>query len=219
MRFVLLILIAAVPAYVLGSVNGAIITARLFHKKDIREFGSGNAGLTNYFRVFGKGGVPLVILIDVFKTMAPVVFGGWLFALFSDMEISQTWFFPNLFNVSIFGILISGLFVELGHCFPVFYKFKGGKGVMAIGILAIILDWRLALIAWSIFILIVLLTRFISLGSIVASATVPFILHWVFGVGGYWELSLTILCSVLVIARHSVNIRKLLKGEESKLTY
>jgi glycerol-3-phosphate acyltransferase PlsY len=219
MSFVLLILIAALPAYIFGSVNGAIITTRLFYRKDIREFGSGNPGLTNFFRVFGKGGIPLVIFTDVFKTIAPVAFGGWLFATFSDMELSQTWLFGGLFEVSIFGILLSGLFVQLGHCFPLFYKFKGGKGVMAIGIIVIMLDWRLALMAWGVFVLIVLLTRFVSLGSMFGSATVPFLQFLVLGLGGYFELVVATLCAVLVIARHSANIRKLIKGEESKLSF
>jgi glycerol-3-phosphate acyltransferase PlsY len=219
MSFALLVAITALIAYILGSVNGAIVTSKLFYRKDIREFGSGNAGLTNFFRVFGKGGVLLVILIDVAKTIAPVAFGGWLFAVYSDMELSQTWLLRNFFDVSIFGILLSGFFVELGHCFPLFYKFKGGKGVMAIGIIAILLDWRLALIAWTIFILIVLITRFVSLGSIIASASVPIILSFILRIGGYWELVLAILCSGLVIFRHSLNMKRLSKGEESKLSY
>ena len=219
MSFILLILIAAIPAYLIGSVNGAIITSKYFYRKDIRKFGSGNAGLTNFFRVFGKGGVLLVILIDVLKTAAPVIFGGWLFARFSDVALAPYWLFNPFFDIALFGILLSGLFVELGHCFPLYYGFKGGKGVMAIGIIVIILDWRLALIAWGIFMLVVLATRYVSLGSIIGTATFPFFQYFVFDLGGVKEFVLAFLCATLIVARHSGNIQKLIKGQESKLSF
>ena len=76
MSFYLLMLVAAIPAYALGSVNGAIITSKYLYRKDIRKFGSGNPGLTNFYRVFGKAGALLVVAIDVFKTISPVIFGG-----------------------------------------------------------------------------------------------------------------------------------------------
>jgi len=118
MNLFLVMLIVAIPAYVIGSVNGAIVTSKYFYKKDIRKFGSGNPGLTNFYRVFGLRGVLLVVAIDMFKTIAPVIFGGWIFARFTDMTLSQVWLFSSLFEVSLFGQAISGFFVMLGHCFP-----------------------------------------------------------------------------------------------------
>jgi len=82
-------LITAVPAYLLGSVNGAITASKVFYRKDIREYGSGNPGLTNFYRTFGKSGFLLVVLIDVIKTIAPVMFGGWLFATYTDMLLTE----------------------------------------------------------------------------------------------------------------------------------
>jgi len=219
--FLFLLFIAALPAYVLGSVNGAIITSKVLYRKDIREYGSGNPGLTNFYRVFGKGGALLVLFIDVIKTIAPVLFGGWLFAQYTEMYISEVWGvwpFDRFFNESFFGQAQAGLFVMLGHCFPLFYKFKGGKGVMAIGAIVIVIDWRLALISWGVFIIITALTRYVSLGAMLGCAAFPLSML-LLGVGGIAELNIIILCVLLVIVRHASNIKRLVKGEESKLSF
>jgi len=219
--FILLMLATALPAYILGSLNGAIIASKTFFRKDIRDYGSGNPGLTNFYRTFGKVGVLLVILIDVLKTVTPVLFGGWLFATFTDMYISEVWGvwpFNFFFNEAFFGQALAGLFVMLGHCFPVFYKFMGGKGVTAIGAIVIVIDWRLALISWGIFILIVLITRFVSLGAMLGSVAFPTSMV-LLNIGGIAELNVIILCVLLVIVRHAANIKRLAKGEESKFSF
>jgi len=218
MRIFLLILAVAIPAYVLGSVNGAIITSKYFYKKDIRKFGSGNPGLTNFYRVFGVRGVLLVVAIDMFKTIAPVIFGGWLFGRYTDLVLSQVWLFSSLFEVSLFGQAISGFFVMMGHCFPLYYNFKGGKGVMAAGTILIVLDWRLALISWGIFILITIVTRYVSLGAMIGAVAFPISMR-IISLGSYWEFVATILCAALLIARHEGNIKRLIKGEESKFKF
>ena len=218
MNIFLLVLIAAIPAYTLGSINGAIITSKYFYKKDIRKYGSGNPGLTNFFRVFGVRGVLLVVAIDMFKTIAPVIFGGWLFAYFTDMILSDVWLFNSLFEVSLFGQAISGFFVMLGHCFPLYYHFKGGKGVMAAGTILLVLDWRLALISWGLIILIALITRYVSLGAMIAAAAFPVSMR-IIGLGSYPEFAATLLCAILLIARHEPNIVRLIKGEESKISF
>ena len=214
--FLLLIIITAVPAYLLGSLNGAIITSKAFFRKDIRDYGSGNPGLTNFYRVFGKGGFLLVVLIDVVKTIAPVMFGGWLFAHFTDMVLTEVGPLHRFFNLTYFGQALAGFSVMLGHCFPVFYKFRGGKGVMAIGAIVIVIDWRLALIAWGVFILVTALTRYVSLGAILGSISVPVSMR-IFQIGGLAEFNIVILCVLLVIVRHIPNIKRLIKGGESKL--
>jgi glycerol-3-phosphate acyltransferase PlsY len=204
MNFALLLIAAAVPAYLLGSVNGSIIASKLFYRKDIREYGSKNPGLTNFYRVFGKGGALLVIAIDIVKTLIPVLFGGWLFSHFYDPDMIM------------FGRLAAGFFVLTGTCYPVFYGFRGGRGVLVEGTILIIADWRLALVAWGMFIIITAVTRYVSLGSILGAMAFPIAMA-VIGIGGWKELATAAVCAVLIIARHSPNIKRLIKGEESKL--
>ena len=204
MTFLLAMLASAVPAYILGGINGAIITSILIYRKDIRKFGSGNPGLTNFYRVFGKGGAVLVVAVDTAKTVAPVIFGGWLFKHFYDM--------------ALFGQAFAGFFVVLGHCFPVFYEFKGGKGVMALGVIFIILDWRIAIISWGAFIIITALTRYVSLAAMIGAAVYPpFML--IFKTGGFREVIIVVICAVLLIARHNANINRLIRGVESKFSF
>ncbi|MCL2126191.1 MAG: glycerol-3-phosphate 1-O-acyltransferase PlsY [Oscillospiraceae bacterium] len=204
MKFLLAVFASALPAYLLGGVNGAIITSMVFYRKDIRKYGSGNPGLTNFYRVFGKGGAILVVAIDVAKSIAPVMFGGWVFSRYFDMKL--------------FGQAITGFFVIMGHCFPVFYNFKGGKGIMAAGAILFIIDWRIAVVSWGTFILIAALTRYVSLGSIIGTALFPPALL-VFGIGGLYEFIALLMCALLLIARHQANIRRLIKGEESKFNF
>jgi glycerol-3-phosphate acyltransferase PlsY len=106
----------------------------------------------------------------------------------------------------------------LGHCYPVFYKFKGGKGVMAIGAIVIVIDWRLALISWGVFIIITLLTRYVSLGAMLGSTAFPLSML-LLDIGGIAELNIIVLCVILVVYRHTPNIKRLIKGEESKLKF
>ena len=218
MRYFLLLFIAAVPAYLLGSINGAIITSKSFYRKDIRKFGSGNPGLTNFYRVFGKGGALLVVAIDVIKTIAPVIFGGWLFGRYTGMAISEVSLFGRHFNMSMFGQLISGFFVMLGHCFPAYYGLKGGKAVMAIGAVMFVFDWRLALISWGAFIVVTAISRYVSLGAIIGAATIP-VVQALLGLGRHWEIAASALCAVLLIARHHQNIGRLVRGEESRFSF
>jgi glycerol-3-phosphate acyltransferase PlsY len=208
---------SAIPAYILGSANGAIIASKYFYRKDIRNFGSGNPGLANFYRVFGKGGAVIVILIDVFKTIAPVIFGGWIFGRYTHMAQTELWIFGRLFMVSLFGQTVSGFFVMLGHCFPVFYRFKGGKGVMALGAILIVLDWRLALISWGTFILLTAITRYVSLSAMIGAALFP-LAQLLLKHGGFWEITVSFMCTALLIARHETNIIRLIKGEESKFS-
>ena len=203
-NFILIILAAAVPAYFLGSVNGAIIISKLLFRKDIREHGSGNPGITNFYRVFGKAGALLVLAIDISKSVLPTIFGGFLFAHFFDMMM--------------FGRVATGLFVMLGHCFPVYHGFKGGKGVMAAGSIIFVIDWRAALFCWAVFIAIVIITRYISLGSMISALAFPATII-LFRLGGYVEVIIAAMCAALLIFRHKANIKRLIAGKESKFSF
>ena len=193
--------IAAVPAYLLSSLNGAIITSKYFYKKDVRQFGSGNPGLTNFYRVFGKGGVLLVIIIDILKTAVPVFFGGWLFGHFLGR--------------SLLGREVAGFFCMLGHAFPVYYRFKGGKTVMTYGTILLFMDWRVALMGWGVFALVLLLTRYVSFGAIIGCLAYPGAIL-AFQLGGTAELVVACVSAAFLIARHKDNIKRLAHGEESR---
>ncbi|MBR4424552.1 MAG: glycerol-3-phosphate 1-O-acyltransferase PlsY [Oscillospiraceae bacterium] len=199
MKILLLVLTAAI-AYGLGGINGAIVASWLTQHKDVRNYGSGNAGLTNYYRNFGKGGAALVIGIDILKGVVAVLLGGVLLGIVGQPTV---------------GKLFAGFCLVLGHMYPAFHRFKGGKGALCGEVLAFLLDWRVGLILICLFILVIALTRYVSLGSILAALCFP-VLVWVFG---YTALEgLLAMCSgLLIVVKHGENIQRLLRGTESKL--
>jgi glycerol-3-phosphate acyltransferase PlsY len=199
---------AAAQAYAIGGINGAIIASKYLYRRDIRELGSGNPGLTNFYRVFGPRGALLMVLIDVAKTLGPVLIGGWLFARPG---------FEGEGYTGLYGRAYAGLFVMLGHCFPLFYGFKGGKAVLAVGVLLFSIDWRVSVLGWGAFVLVLLATRYVSLGAMVGVWGYPAALA-VFGVGGTRELVIAMLSAALLVARHGGNIRRLIAGEEAKFS-
>lgn len=204
MMFYVFLIATAIISYILGGINGAIITSIYLYRKDIRKYGSGNPGLTNFYRVFGKAGALLVVLIDVVKTVAPVLIGGILFGHFYKMEM--------------FGREVAGFFVLLGHDFPIYYGFKGGKGVMSTGAILIVVDWRLALISWGIFIVLTAATRYVSLSAMIGATAFP-VCQFLFQIGGYKEIIVASLCAALIIARHQSNIKRLIQGKEPKFSF
>lgn len=195
--------LTALAAYLLGCFNGAVIVSKYILKDDIRTHGSGNAGLTNFYRTFGGPLTFVVILTDVLKAVFAVLIG---------MAV-----FGHFMGVPVFGKLFAGLFCMIGHMFPCMFRFKGGKGVLSGGIVAIMLDWRVALIVWGGFLLLAILTRYVSLGSIFAGTAFPFATYFVMH-----SLVLAILSGcygALLIWGHRANIRRLLKGEENKFSF
>ena len=171
--------------------------------------------MTNFYRVFGKGGAIAVVIIDVVKTVAPVIIGGFLFSRFLDADYFVD---VGFFNLSLFGSEYAGFLVMLGHCFPLFYEFKGGKGVMAMGTILFFVDWRIALYGWGAFILLMLLTRYVSLSSVIGVVAYP-VSQALMGLGGTWELMVAIASAVLLIFRHRENIKRLIEGKESKFSF
>lgn len=195
-----LFLLSAAAAYLCGCINGAIMISKVFFKDDVRAHGSGNAGLTNFYRNYGGRYAALVIALDVVKMVLAVAIAGILLG----------W--------SIEAKLWGGLFCALGHMFPVTYKFRGGKGILSCGTLLILLDWRAAVVAWGIFLLLSALTRYVSLGSVVCSASAPISVA-IFYPGHSFALLLVTVIAVLVIWAHRGNIKRLVKGTESKFHF
>jgi len=206
-EFFLPFLAAAVVAYLCGCFNGSVIVSKYILRDDVRTHGSGNAGLTNFHRTFGGPLTAVVILTDVLKAVA---------ALSASMAIFGTVFTPES-GMILFAKYWGALFCLLGHMFPCMFGFKGGKGILSGGTIAIMIDWRIALVVWGGFIILVLLTRYVSLGSVWAGGSFPFISWYCYPdpvliVFGF-------VCGWLVVWKHRANIKRLLNGTESKLSF
>lgn len=217
---ILLAILAGVIAYLLGSINFAIILSKIFVKTDIREHGSGNAGMTNVVRTAGKLPGILTLAGDIIKGGAAVAIGRYL--IFPYIYNST----PELLFLPIYGAFFCGICCMLGHIFPLYFAFRGGKGVAtAVGIIGFI-DWRVLIIALSIFAVLFLITKIVSVGSIIAAASLPVSTFFLFPLAGAVNVGLskrwieTLLMCVLaaiMIIKHRKNIVRIFKGEEKPL--
>ena len=187
--------------YFLGCLNGSVMVSHFIIRDDVRQHGSGNAGLTNFYRTYGAKYALGVILFDMGKTVVACLLGGAMF--------------NHLFGDWALGVLLGGLGCELGHMFPVFFGFKGGKGILSGGTLVWLLNWRVALIAWGLFAALWLLTRYVSLGSVSAAASMPISTWFLCGHNPLYTV-LGAVIAALVVWCHRDNIRRLLKGQERK---
>ena len=193
----------AVLSYFLGSFNGAVVVSRYILRDDVRNHGSGNAGLTNFYRTFGGPLTLVVILSDAVKAMLAVLFAMWIAGAMS----------PELITLSKYW---AGLFCLLGHMFPITFQFRGGKGILSGGAIALMIDWRVALVVWGGFLILAILTRYVSLGSCWAGLSFPFVTWFV-----YQDPLLTVLAVIiggLILWKHRGNMVRLAKGTESKFT-
>ena len=196
--------VSAVVSYLLGGLNGAIMLSKLVYKQDIREFGSNNPGFTNFKRTYGNGFVTwLVLIIDILKTALPV----FLTALIMWIN----------FDKWQFGAQFSGMFCMIGHCFPVWYKFKGGKAFIAGFATIWFVDWRMTLIAMAVFFILLFTLKYMSVASCSAAAVCPIALAFL-GPASIWVELMAIACALLVILRHYPNFKKLANGTESKFS-
>ncbi|MBM3419841.1 MAG: glycerol-3-phosphate 1-O-acyltransferase PlsY [Bacteroidetes bacterium] len=203
----LYLLIAAIlAAYAIGSVPTAVWAGRFFHGIDVREHGSGNAGATNTIRVLGwKTGVP-VLLIDVLKGWLASSLPVWIF----NGEISQ----EQLLNVQI----VSGLTAIIGHIFPVWAGFRGGKGVATTFGFLLALSPLVTLICFGVFIAVLLLTGFVSLSSILAGVSFALLVLTLFKSPSQLFIYFSVFVALALIVTHRKNISRLIKGEEKKFT-
>ena len=206
---VLLVLIAA-AAYVLGSVNGAIIVSRYLFHIDVRTMGSGNAGLTNFYRNYGPKGIAGVLGIDIAKGVLAALIGGLVFPLATGDQALK----PEYVDI---GRLFAVFCLILGHVFPVFYGFRGGKGILC-GVSAVfIVDYNAGVIALVVFVLAFLLTRYVSLGSVLGTISVPVTLL----AKGFSGLCLILACLsvLLVVMKHGENIVRIIRHKEPRFVF
>ncbi len=186
-----------VSAYLLGSINLSIIISSKFYNDDIRNHGSGNAGMTNVMRTYGKKMAIITFAGDFMKAVIASLVGRML--------------------LGYIGAYIAGLFCFLGHIFPCFYKFKGGKGVVTACAMILMTNPLVCGILFALFVMLVLATKFISLGSVVCLLAYPIILDRVMGPG--LHVLVAFLMGVLCAFAHRGNIKRILNGTERKFTF
>ena len=205
--FVFPALLIAAIAYFCGCFNGAVIVSKYILRDDIRNHGSGNAGLTNFYRTFGGFLTLVVILCDVLKAIIAI----WVGILLTKQILVDDAVAVNLAKYW------AGMFCLLGHMFPCMFHFKGGKGILSGGTIAIMIDWRLALLVWGGFLILAILTRYVSLGSVFAAAAFP-VGTWLFVSHDPVIMALALLLGGLVLYMHRANIHRLLTGTENKFS-
>lgn len=198
---VISIVITAVVAYLLGNLNGAVVVSRLVAHEDVRTKGSGNAGLTNFTRNYGAHTSVFVILIDVGKAVAACLIGGLLMKAYGRY---------------MDGVALGGLFVILGHDFPALLGFKGGKGILSGVTVALMMDWRIGLFVFGIFLVAYALTKYVSLGSILSSGSFGFFYAWAHWGEGWFPILVGFCLSALLVWMHRGNIVRLIRGKERK---
>lgn len=198
-EFILIIL-----AYLIGSIPTAVWVSRHYFKIDIRDYGSGNAGATNTYRVLGSKWGTLVMVLDMFKGFVAVKLA-YLLPFYVGDEFARTNFQIGL-----------GLCAVLGHIFPIWAQFRGGKGVATLFGLVLAISPITAVSCIGIFALVLYLTRFVSLSSILASAAFPIFILIIFNVDNHAYRVFAVAVALLVMLTHQKNISRLLRGSESK---
>ncbi len=186
-------------AYLLGSINTSIIVGRLMSGEDIRNHGSGNAGATNTLRTFGKGAAILVLLGDALKAVIALLIAKYIF--------------KNIDNA----VYVAGIGVTLGHNFPVFFRFKGGKGIVVSTVAILFADWQIGLIAIFIALTIMATSKYVSLGSIIGAVSIIVLGIILRGFNDTSYIIFSVILGGLAIIMHRKNIVRLIKGTENKL--
>jgi glycerol-3-phosphate acyltransferase PlsY len=216
-------ILSLIVSYLLGSCNSSIITVRLLKNEDIRKHGSGNAGLTNTFRCFGKLAALFTLIGDLLKGVAAVLLSLLIFRLLAPTVMTAGDRDMNYINMAIgYG---AGIAAIIGHIFPVYYGFKGGKGVLVSCSILLVIDPITFAIIIPFFIAMIAITRYVSVASISAAVFYPiltFIVHFfIIHIDVQWSLihtALTMCTSALLIYMHKENIKRLRAHTENKFT-
>lgn len=230
----LFVAIVMVFAYLIGSVNSSIVISRFMGAGDIRNEGSGNAGATNMLRTHGKKAGALTLVFDMLKGVI-VILVCMLLTYILTKSVTPTEYISSMIEPTLFGQSVStfelqyllpnlkyigALFVIIGHDFPVFFGFKGGKGIATSGAVILMLNWQIGLLVLAFTLLIMAITRYVSLASILASIAYPLVLL-AFMIGSSTFNIVYLICAILIgaiaVIRHKANIQRLMTGTESKL--
>ena len=205
------VLLCMAVGYFLGSINTSIIISRLFFGEDVRNYGSGNAGMTNVLRTYGKKSAALTLVGDVLKTVIAILIGRFIgFPVMFGSVIGE-----SAYGVSFAGY-ITALFCVIGHTFPAYYKFKGGKGVLCAAAAIAMLSPLTFLWLFIMFVIIVVGTKFVSLGSVIAVMTYPILLDRIEGTSICTVIAF--MMAAIVVYNHRTNIKRLLEGKENKIS-
>lgn len=206
-------IIVAVIAYLIGSINFSIILSKKMAGFDIREKGSGNAGTTNMLRSVGKKAAVITLICDILKGVVSI-----LIAVLAGKIIK------NLDNALL--VQLAGIFVIIGHTFPVFFKFKGGKGIAtSLGVL-LMTNWQIGLICLVFALVLMALTKMVSVGSIAAAILFPILVAFIdqnyivpTSNSNWSYLVFSIIVALLVIFNHRANVQRILNGTENRLSF
>ena len=200
----IMLIAAGLIAYLIGSISTSIIVSKIMGGIDIRKYGSGNAGTTNTLRTLGKKAALFVLLGDLFKGIIAVLIAGIIAKAFE-------------YDVLLFQC-VAGFMVVMGHNYPVYFGFKGGKGVLTSFSVVLILDWKIALLLLLCEAVVIAIWKMVSLGSCIA-AIAFMILSLVLRGSDTYFVVLSFVLSIILIYRHRSNIGRIIKGEESKLKF
>lgn len=191
------ILCIVIP-YLLGSINPAILISRTIYRDDIRTHGSGNAGTTNMLRTFGAKAAVATMLLDFFKAILATLIGGWILG-----ELGQA---------------IGGFFVGFGHMFPIYYRFRGGKGVACFAMVALVINPWVFLGILGTFVVVLIGTRFVSLASVMAALLFPLFMN-AFASDQSGCVAMAVLATCFVVFMHRANLARIWSNEESKIDF
>ena len=201
------IILLIILAYLIGSIPTSVWIGKWFYKVDVRTKGSGNAGATNTIRILGwKAGIP-VLLFDVFK--------GWFAVYMANFILSDVYTGDQFINIKI----VFAVAAVIGHIFPVYVGFKGGKGVATLLGVGIALFSYSVLVAVGVFVVVLVISRIVSISSIIASIFFPFIVVFIFNLNNLSLIIMSVAVAVFIPLTHLKNIKRLIKGEESRFNF